>query len=142
MNWPVSKFGKKVTEEMEHCTHLKVGEVAYRVDAEYDSFGPLDFFAMCKECAEEQDRLAGEEEVTCDDCKGEFKKKDTIEWRWYDFYAAQGDEPVCLCIACSKAQKHLDRVAKDRYERDLELGEVEESSDEDDYYEDDYLDND
>ncbi len=121
MNWPVKKFGKKVTDEMQHCSHLKVGEIAYRVDGEYDSFGPLDLFACCKECAEEQDRLADEEPVTCEDCHGEFPRKETLEWKCYDFCPSQGDEPLHICDECRKKEKHHLRVAKDNRDRDAEL---------------------
>ena len=64
-----------------------------------------------------------DEEMTfCHDCKKTEKAKETIKWRWYDFYAEQGDEALVICRECWKAPRHQDRMANDRAERDEEDG--------------------
>jgi hypothetical protein len=42
------------------------------------------------------------------------------EWRWYDFYAAQGDEPYYICSLCWELPKHQTRMSNDRYNRQQE----------------------
>jgi hypothetical protein len=46
--------------------------------------------------------------------KKQFKQKDLTTWKWYDFYAAQGDEPLLLCKECRNGERHKKRVAEDR----------------------------
>ena len=61
--------------------------------------------------------------LDCDDCKQARARKDTIEWRWYDFYAPQGDEPLVICTECQSKPKHVKRVAKDEADYRYEMGE-------------------
>lgn len=77
------------------------------------------------------DPLDDYEDVVCCDCLKTVFVKDTTEWKPYDFYAPQGDEPLCICNECKGAKKHRERVARDRAACDAELGQ-----DDDDDYED------
>lgn len=62
------------------------------------------------------------ETEVCHDCKKPFFKKDGIEWKWYDFYAAQGDEPLSICNQCRKGETHRHRVERDRVDYEEEMG--------------------
>lgn len=72
------------------------------------------------------------EKVVCSDCKKTFYKKDTIEWKWYDFYPAQGDVPIVVCNDCKGQGKHQHRVATDRANCEAEMGEQDDGGDIDD----------
>jgi len=48
-------------------------------------------------------------------------------WRWFDFYAPQGDEELPVCSTCWNEPKHKQRLAEDERAR----------KDEDAYYDDD-----
>lgn len=62
------------------------------------------------------------ETEVCHDCKKPFFKKDGIEWKWYDFYAAEGDEPLFICNQCRKGEVHRHRVESDRIDYEEEMG--------------------
>ena len=46
------------------------------------------------------------------------------QWRWYDFYAPQGDEPLEICKCCWEAPKHQERMLRDRQNEDAEYNET------------------
>lgn len=60
--------------------------------------------------------------VGCCDCKKSKFKYLTREWRWYDFYAPQGDEPMTICNECWTKPRHQERLARDRQELSEEMG--------------------
>jgi hypothetical protein len=122
MNQITNRYNAIVKEEYDMCDHVKVGERAYRAIYESDSFGTVGVYACCKECSENLDKQEDEEEVTCHDCGQEFQRKDTVEWKPYDFYAPQGDEPLVICKVCRIADKHLARCRKDRADYNAEFG--------------------
>ena len=117
-----NRYNVIVKDEYDHCEHVKVGERAYRAVYESDCCGTVGVYACCKECSENLDKQEDEELVTCDDCGQEFQRKDTSEWKPYDFYAPQGDEPMIICKACRVADKHLARCRKDRADYNAEFG--------------------
>lgn len=117
-----NRYNVIVKDEYDHCEHVKVGERAYRAVYESDCCGTVGVYACCKECSENLDKQEDEELVTCDDCGQEFQRKDTSEWKPYDFYAPQGDEPMIICKACRIADKHLARCRKDRADYNAEFG--------------------
>lgn len=117
-----NRYNAIVKDEYDHCEHVKVGERAYRAIYESDCCGTVGVYACCKECSETLDKQEDEELVTCDDCGQEFQRKDTSEWRPYDFYAPQGDEPMVICKVCRVADKHLARCRKDRADYNAEFG--------------------
>lgn len=122
MNWFVHKVNDTVREEYDHCEHLSVGDIAPHVVGEQDSFGPVERYAMCHACYEEHQKEVDEELEYCRDCGQQKPMKDMIEWRWYDFYAPQGDEPRIVCNACTKLPKHQQRVERDKRNREYDLG--------------------
>lgn len=61
------------------------------------------------------------------------QQRDTISWRWYDFYAAQGDEPLTVCKECLVKPKHVSRVKKDRADAAAEREYYSRNSGDDDY---------
>ena len=117
-----NRYNVTVRDEFDHCEHLSVGVKAYRAVYENDCCGTVGVYACCKECSDALDKQEDEELVTCDDCGGEFQRKDTHEWKPYDFYAPQGDEPMIICKTCRTADKHLARVRKDRADYQAEFG--------------------
>lgn len=88
---------------------------------ENDSFGS-EATGLCKACFDEMKEAEQNEQVCCQDCKGTVLKKDSIEWRWYDFYAAQGDTPIVVCTVCQKEDKHALRVKNDQRDYEAEFG--------------------
>lgn len=121
-----NRFNVTVRDEFDHCEHVVVGGKAFRAVYESDCCGPVGVYACCKECSEALDKQEDEELVTCDDCGQEFQRKDTHEWKPYDFYAPQGDEPMVICNTCRTAEKHLARVRKDEADYQAEFGDEDE----------------
>ena len=134
MNW----FTREVVEQLPAaskqeladadtcCTHVEKNiELAYTMHSEKDSFGPVSTHVVCKECDKAIDEEEDNRECTCHDCNQTVKKKDGIEWKWYDFYAAQGDEPLFICNACRVLDKHKQRRARDQAAYDAEFGDGE-----------------
>lgn len=105
------------------CEHVeKDPSLAAYEYAENDSFGKVSSFVCCKECHEKREQEEGETTVVCHDCYLSKKKKDTIQWKWYDFMAKQGDEALTICSSCQQAEKHVQRVRNDEADRYEELG--------------------
>lgn len=105
-------------ERWDYCGHLKVGDVAKLVFCEDDSFGPVCRMAYCDECSVVALEEADNELETCYDCGEEHPAKNVIHWKWYDFYAEQGDEPIRVCNGCSGKEMHLTRVRNDMEDMD------------------------
>jgi len=104
------------------CEHVEKDKtLAYCVDIEADSFGVVSSHAKCKECHETEKNEVDEELHTCFDCLKEVKRADGIMWKWYDFYAPQGDEPLFICNECKGNSKHTERVAKDNADYNYEM---------------------
>lgn len=117
-----TKSNTVVTELHEDlCEHLQIGDKAI-VHTERDSFGPVGEVILCQDCEDERLKEEAEVQVICHDCKQEHPRSQTIAWKWYDFYAAQGDEPLTICDACRVADKHQARVRADEREYCLEHG--------------------
>lgn len=113
------------------CTHVEKNiELAYTMHSERDSFGPVSTHVVCKECDKAIEEEEDNKECTCHDCKQTVKNKDGIEWKWYDFYAAQGDEPLFICDACRVKEPHTSRRARDQAAYDDEFGVTRDDEDE------------
>lgn len=114
-------YGTATDNRYDLCDHIKMGDRCWDI-TENDSFGIVSGYYCCQACKDEADREEGEELVYCADCGEEKKTKDTIRWKWYDFYAPQGDEPLIICNECADKEKHQARVTKDleSYEREME----------------------
>lgn len=117
------KHNTKVQDERwDYCEHLQIGDIAKLVFCEDDSFGPVARMAYCEECAVAAQEEADNELEHCHDCGNEVKAKDGSEYRWFDFYAPQGDEPLFICNSCRGKDKHQARVAQDKRDYDAEFG--------------------
>lgn len=122
MNWftqtsmvDASLEAKKASvERWGGCEHVEANSaLLHMVAYENDSCG-REGMCLCAPCSAQAQAQKDAELVTCNDCKQEFKTVDTISWKWYDFYAAQGDEPVCVCKECRGKPAHQRRVQVDR----------------------------
>lgn len=123
---------KALLEQDAGCEHVEKDlNLATTLRSEVDSMGPVSTYLCCDACDAKAEEAEGNEEVGCDDCKNIVKRKDGIEWKWYDFYAAQGDEPYFICNTCRYLEKHRNRVAKDQADYDLEFGNQEEVEEDD-----------
>lgn len=103
------------------CEHVQTDpSLLYKVSYENDSFG-REGYCMCQACSEQAHEEEMNQDVVCRDCDKTVKKKDTIDWKWYDFHAPQGDEPLTICNTCKSATKHQERVARDKFEYEQEM---------------------
>ena len=106
--------------ECEHVEHDCT--TAYAVFCEDDSFGPVGRYVVCKDCYLKEKQEEDERIDYCQDCGKALPQKELRVWRWYDFYAAQGDEPLVICDECWKAPKHQWRLQKDEEARKWAAG--------------------
>lgn len=113
MNWFTKGYGIETTDMMDMCVHLKEGDKAHVVHTEKDSFGIVGKMALCEQCNNERIEQEQEETEICYDCGQSKPNKEMNEWRWYDFYAPQGDEPLNICNECWDKDKHKKRIEKD-----------------------------
>lgn len=100
-------------DRTEMCEHVEAGERALAVFSEDDSFGPVMRYAACDACTEKAEEEQNAEMKYCRDCAKTHRRDAGRFWRWYDFYAAQGDEALFVCNACWSAPKHKGRMADD-----------------------------
>lgn len=123
MNWftnkNISHFSKErkaaLAAEDGACEHVEAdASVATNVRREMDSFGTVGSYVCCEECNKKAEEADGEQEEICHDCQKVVKMKDAIEWKWWDFHAPQGDEPVIVCNDCRSKPTHIERVRRDR----------------------------
>lgn len=130
MNWFVTDYiagnslayKQERAEEDSCCEHVeKDPSCATHNHKEMDTWGPVSTWVCCEACHKEAEEREGAELVTCHDCGQEVESKDTISWKWYDFYAPQGDEPLVICNECRVKEKHRERVRKDREDYDREF---------------------
>jgi len=131
MNWEVrgvTRFTAEKAEMADHvCEHIDIGDNCHYA-GEQDSFGPVTRFYYCSACHQAAEEEAGEELTCCQDCGREFKMKDILAWKPWDFDPRDGSEPRHVCIECQGLERHKDRVARDKadYRRECD--------DEDDEY--------
>lgn len=105
------------------CEHVeKDVNLAHAIHREMDSFGTVGSWVCCQPCHEAAKAKEDEETHVCADCKTPVKKKEGFLWRWYDFYAAQGDEPMFICTPCESKSTHVERVRRDNADRAAEFG--------------------
>lgn len=132
MNWITNTYcsvlpaekKERLVKEHGGCEHVEENpSLLFRISRENDSFGS-EAYCMCEACSNKADAEEDEEDVVCYDCQKTVKKKNSIEWRWYDFYAPSGDEPLIICDCCRKEEKHINRIRRDRedYEEEFKDG--------------------
>ena len=100
---------------------------------ENDSFG-FEGYLMCHPCWEKAKSETAAELRGCRDCNQQVPRDEGIEWRWYDFYAPQGDEAIFVCNNCENLEPHKERVARDNHSRNIELGLASYFEDDEDEY--------
>lgn len=124
MNWITRKsFNKETDMEDRVCEHLAANpDLPGTTFIENDSFGYVGTSAKCKACAEEVIEQERQGTVCCNDCSKMFPRGDVIRWTPYDYYPAQGDEAIFVCIDCSRAEKHQFRIEQDERFRQEEYG--------------------
>lgn len=140
MNWFVEKHNAIVEASEDRCEHLQDGDHSHTATEERDSFGGDGYYHMCEACANKMKEEEDNQTVVCKDCKSSVLVKDTITWKWYDFYAPQGDIPLVICKTCANGPKHQERVDRDRRDYEWEFGgdDQDDQDDQDyDYYDDD-----
>lgn len=111
MNW----FVTLPKHHWDHaCEHVENGAEVCTVTAERDGFSrggcEGECHAQCAACVE----LEWAEPTRCFDCGKNFPLRDMLQWRWYDFYAPQGDEELPICEGCQVLPVHKNRVLTDR----------------------------
>lgn len=112
---------KQQVDEWGGCEHVENDpSLLHIISYENDSFG-REGYCMCKECWEAAQKAQAEEMVTCQDCHQIVPSKDTISWRWYDFYAPSGDEPLIICSDCLIREKHKKRISLNTFYREMEF---------------------
>jgi hypothetical protein len=109
---------------------------AYASLNEDDSFGPLTRYVVCLDCYTQHIEDHNNQKTCCQDCKQLKLNRDMRQWKWYDFYAAQGDEPMDICNECWTQPKHVNRMAKDKADYRAEMASYDDQDD--DYYTDSY----
>lgn len=110
--------------ESDLCEHVKADPAsAVALFKEDDTFGPVVRYICCATCRDQQIKEEGEEKIACQDCGTVYTRKEVIFWKWYDFYAPQGDEPLVICRPCAQATRHKLRVSQDAQARRDELNE-------------------
>jgi len=116
--------------ESDYCEHCSAEDLSKAVGYFYenDSHGPVGRYIVCAECRQEGEEAEGNQPTCCHDCKLTVLVKDTIAWKWYDFYAAQGDEPVIICKACAVLPTHIKRVERDNADYVAEFGHQEDEA--------------
>lgn len=111
-----------ILEGTDFCEHVTDQSLDKAVGYFYerDSFGFVAARIVCEECKTAIQKEIDAELVYCHDCKKELPRGETIEWRWHDFYAPQGDEPYIICNTCRFKETHIQRKAQDEkaYEDD------------------------
>lgn len=134
MNWFTRSFvstvgiSKKISFVEQHggCEHVQADPaLLFAISYENDSFG-REGYCQCEACFDAAQVEADEEEVVCFDCKTTVKAKDSVSWKWYDFYAPQGDEPLIICNTCQTKEKHRQRVARDQADYEHEMARYDE----------------
>lgn len=129
MNWFTKKHvshianvqKKALIEKYGGCIHVTEDpSLLFIISSENDIWGS-ESHCLCEECYEKIEVAVGLESVVCHDCYLTWPRKDTISWKWYDFYAPQGDEPLIICKECQKKEKHLQRVATDKADYEDEM---------------------
>lgn len=114
---------KRLAEQDGACEHVeKDAYLAHVVRYEKDSYGIVASWVCCKKCDDKETEREGLETAVCHDCSKSVMKKDSFLWRWYDFYAPQGDIPLRVCNACRHAPKHIERVRRDQEDYEQEFG--------------------
>ena len=121
-----------VTEDMDMCPHVKVGEKA-TIHRVYDCCGLSLEFACCPECAKQA--MDNEEELPfeCTECGSVHPKRDMQFFSYYD--DSRDEEPEVWCPVCQESDKVKGIIAADKRALEEEMSDWD--LEEDDVYEPD-----
>lgn len=119
-----TNFSDEVMRGADFCNHVSHKKLAKAVGFFYerDSFGYVFAEIVCQRCRDKGMQEIAESIEVCADCGQEHPRKNTRQWRWYDFYEPQGDEPRIVCNGCWELPAHQDRMRRDKEDRDFEFG--------------------
>lgn len=121
---PGTTFSDEVLKGADFCKHVSLKKLNKGVGFffERDSFGYVFVEIVCEKCRDQGLEEIANSRVLCGDCGMEHPRKETKQWRWYDFYAPQGDEPRIICNTCWELPKHVNRMANDKLDYEHEFG--------------------
>ena len=143
MNWQSEKHGPDALrwaladDRSDLCEHVEVNRTqAYAVLCEDDCSGLVVRYVVCVSCYAAHEQEEGSRIRRCCDCHKDVQQKEGGEWRWYDFYAAQGDEPMFLCDVCRRLPRHLERRRRDLEDYQEEMARYRQSPMSDGSYDD------
>ena len=127
-----------VTEDMDKCPHVVVGEKA-TIHRVYDCCGLSVEFACCPECAKQA--MDNEEEMPfeCTECGSVHPKRNM---QFFSYYGDSSDEePEVWCPVCQKSDKvksikAADRAALEREMADWDLDDEEDVFEPEDSWDD------
>ena len=131
---------QEVIDGADFCDHVSAEDMCKAVGYGYesDSCGLVAAYICCQECCDAARKQEQEELVTCNDCGQRHPRKNVTAWKWYDFYAAQGDEPIEVCNGCWDQPKHQQRLKKDAQDYAEEFGVEDDLDDDEDDGDDDW----
>ena len=117
-----------VTEDMDMCPHVKVGEKA-TIHRVYDCCGLSLEFACCPECAKQA--MDNEEELPfeCTECGSVHPKRDMRFFRYYD--DSRDEEPEVWCPVCQESDKIKGIIAADKKALEEEMSDWDLEEDDD-----------
>lgn len=132
-----TNFSEEVLGGADFCKHVSLKKIDKGVGFFYerDSFGYVFVEIVCAACRDKGQQEIAESLTLCADCGLSHPRKNTRQWRWYDFYEPQGDEPRIICNGCWELPKHVQRMANDKADYEHEFGHQDDSylcSDDDD----------
>ncbi len=119
-----TKVYSSIMHGTDFCKHVSEDDTSKGVGFFYekDSHGYVFTEIVCQECKDETQKEIDEEPTCCADCSQDKPRKEVYAWKPYDFYEAQGDEPLMICDACWVLPTHKARIEKDDRDRAEELG--------------------
>lgn len=119
-----TSFSDDVLRGADFCGHVSRKKLNKGVGFFYerDSFGYVFAEIVCEGCRDKGMKEIAESIEVCADCGQEHPRKNTRQWRWYDFYEPQGDEPRIICNGCWELPKHVQRMANDKADYEHEFG--------------------
>lgn len=133
--WRITKnIRQEVIDGADYCDHVTADDLSKAVGYSYesDSFGLVAALICCEPCRERFQAAEAEVPTTCHDCGQKHPRKEVTAWKWYDFYAPQGDEPIEVCNGCWTLEKHQQRLARDVEDYNNEHGIDDADEDDDD----------
>lgn len=111
----------KAIAEHGGCEHVEAdNSLLHAIQYENDPWG-REGYCVCEACQKKAEAKEDAEDHTCCDCKQSFTlASGGTLWKWWDFYAPQGDEPLPICATCRNKEPHLTRRRRDAADLETE----------------------